>query len=131
MHEIKCPKCGTVFTIDEDDYVSIVNQVRDIEFKKELDEREALLKKEQDSDLKLIEMEVSKKHQEEINDLKFKIKDLESTIKIKDTELEQEINKVVAKKDQDILLLKNTIDLNDKEYILKEKNIYLNLVLMK
>ena len=123
MHEIKCPKCGTVFTIDEDDYVSILNQVRDIEFKKELDERESLLKKEKDSALKLMEMEVSKKHQEEINDLKFKIKDLESTIKIKDTELEQEINKVVMKKDQDILELKNTIDLNDKEYILKEKNI--------
>ena len=32
MNEIKCPKCGTVFQIDEMEYQSILNQVRDQEF---------------------------------------------------------------------------------------------------
>ena len=26
--ELKCPKCGTQFTIDDADYASIINQVK-------------------------------------------------------------------------------------------------------
>ena len=37
MNEIKCPKCGTVFQIDEDQYLTIVKQIKDREFEKELD----------------------------------------------------------------------------------------------
>ena len=36
MNEIKCPNCGTIFQIDESDYASIVKQVRDSEFNKEI-----------------------------------------------------------------------------------------------
>lgn len=32
MNEIKCPKCGTVFTVDESSYADIVRQVHDAEF---------------------------------------------------------------------------------------------------
>lgn len=39
MNEIKCPKCGTVITVDESDYESIVRQVRDEQFNHELHER--------------------------------------------------------------------------------------------
>ena len=35
MSEIKCPKCHTVFTIDEADYNSIAKQIRDNEFNNE------------------------------------------------------------------------------------------------
>ena len=28
MNEIKCPKCGTIFKIDESDYESILKQIR-------------------------------------------------------------------------------------------------------
>jgi uncharacterized C2H2 Zn-finger protein len=28
MKELKCPKCGNVFTVDESDYADIVNQVK-------------------------------------------------------------------------------------------------------
>ena len=40
MQEIKCPKCGEVFQVDESGYAAIVKQVRDEEFKKELEQRE-------------------------------------------------------------------------------------------
>lgn len=30
MQEIKCPKCGEVFQVDESGYAAIVKQVRDI-----------------------------------------------------------------------------------------------------
>ena len=40
MEEIKCPKCGEVFQIDETSYAAIVKQVRDTEFEKEIRQRE-------------------------------------------------------------------------------------------
>lgn len=36
MQEIKCPKCGEVFAVDESGYAAIVKQVRDAEFEKEV-----------------------------------------------------------------------------------------------
>ena len=41
MQEIKCPKCGEVFQVDESGYAAIVRQVRDKEIEKELSERKA------------------------------------------------------------------------------------------
>ena len=39
MKELKCPKCGNVFTVDESDYADIVNQVKTKEFQAEVDRR--------------------------------------------------------------------------------------------
>ena len=39
MAEIKCPKCGEVFSVDESDYNAIVKQIKDEVFKQELSER--------------------------------------------------------------------------------------------
>ena len=36
MKEIKCPKCGEVFQVDEAGYAAIVKQVRDKEFSEEI-----------------------------------------------------------------------------------------------
>ena len=44
MKEIVCPKCGTAFTVDEADYASIVQQIRNQEFNEELSRREKTLK---------------------------------------------------------------------------------------
>lgn len=41
MQEIKCPKCGEVFQVDESGYAAIVKQVRDSEFSREIAQREA------------------------------------------------------------------------------------------
>ena len=43
MHELKCPKCGSVFSVDEADYASIVSQVRGTEFNAEVQHRLAEL----------------------------------------------------------------------------------------
>lgn len=39
MKELKCPKCGSVFTVDEADYASILNQVKNAEFNAEVNRR--------------------------------------------------------------------------------------------
>ena len=36
MQEIRCPKCGEIFQVDETGYEQIARQVRDKEFEKEL-----------------------------------------------------------------------------------------------
>ena len=41
MQEIRCPHCGEVFQVDEAGYAAIVKQVRDREFTKEVERREA------------------------------------------------------------------------------------------
>ena len=43
MKELKCPKCGNVFQVDEADYASIVNQVKNAEFEAEISRRMAEL----------------------------------------------------------------------------------------
>ena len=39
MKELKCPKCGNVFTVDESDYVALLSQVKNAEFDAELRRR--------------------------------------------------------------------------------------------
>ena len=53
MNEIKCPKCGTVFQVDETGYADIVKQVRDQEFADELSERMQMLAREKEQALQL------------------------------------------------------------------------------
>ena len=36
MHEIKCPKCGEVFQVDESGYAELLSQVRNEAFEDEL-----------------------------------------------------------------------------------------------
>lgn len=42
MNEIKCPHCSQVFTVDENGYAALLNQVRNHEFQRELNERISL-----------------------------------------------------------------------------------------
>ena len=39
MAELKCPHCGQVFTVDGNELDSIVKQIRDSEFKHDVDSR--------------------------------------------------------------------------------------------
>ena len=39
MKELKCPKCGNVFTVDESDYAALLSQVKTSEFEMELTRR--------------------------------------------------------------------------------------------
>lgn len=54
MSEIKCPKCGEVFKVDQSGYAAILDQVRNTEFQKELKERENQLLNSQKNEVELI-----------------------------------------------------------------------------
>ena len=121
MNEIKCPKCGTIFQISEQDYDSILKQVRNEEFDKELKVREEVAKKEQEAAIKLTENAVSKKFSDEINKRELEIQELRNELKTKELESKLAINKALEEENEKIYELKN--ESNQNEYLLKEKTL--------
>ena len=86
MAELKCPHCGQAFTVDDTELSSIVKQIRDAEFERDLnarvDELREHLSREHELELKskLAESEGKKneKYETEINKLNEDKKNLES-----------------------------------------------------
>lgn len=138
MQEIKCPKCGEIFQVDESGYAAIVKQVRDKEFEKEISSRESQFQNEKDAAIKLAQSETEKKYQEmlinkekelydtttkknvEIMELKAKLDSYEKdkTLELNNFEINKE--KALAEKDKKIAELTNKIESNEKENLLKE-----------
>ena len=119
MNEIKCPKCGTVFQISETDYESIVKQIRDHEFEKELLLREEQYKKDKENSVKLAEVNAEKKLMEIVNKKEMEINQLKSELKTSEevlqNKLEKEFNEKLSKKDLEINELKKEIELSDSK----------------
>lgn len=91
MNEIKCPKCGTVFQIDEADYDSIVKQIRDKEFDKEISSREEQHKVDRENAVKLAEAHIKEELGQELNKKDLEISELKLSLKVNE---EKTINKV-------------------------------------
>ena len=119
MNEIKCPKCGTVFQIDEDDYVSILKQVKDQEFEKELKVREEKQKAHEESLMK----DMEKKMGDMIHAKELEIKDLNNKLELKKAETDLAIKTAVTEKEKEIDLLQNELQLKEKEHELEEKKL--------
>ena len=66
MHELKCPKCGSVFTVDEADYASIVSQVRGNEFDAEIQRRIVELHRQEEAQRQAREAQAGQKHLQEL-----------------------------------------------------------------
>ena len=141
MQEIKCPKCGEVFQVDESGYSAIVKQVRDKEFSKEIQNREAQFESEKESAIQLAKLEAEKmfneklnKKENELNEIEVKkdkeIAELKNKLATFDKDKELEINKLIAKlntelseKDSHIATLKGEKALTEKECQLKEQSL--------
>lgn len=135
MSQIKCPNCGTIFQIDESQYHDILQQVRNEEFEKELQEREQnsnaliqsklekeyeskILKKEQEiislkekleSNSQLVKAETEKELQEQLNKKDIEISKLEQNQKLQENKLNN---------------LKNNISNNEKVLKAQLENVY-------
>lgn len=138
MQEIKCPKCGEIFQVDESGYAAIVKQVRDKEFEKEISSRESQFLNEKEAAIKLAQSETERKYQDiiiskekelfnttaqknvEILELKAKIESYEKDKNLELNKFEIEKEKALAEKDKQIAELTNKIETNEKENLLKE-----------
>ena len=137
MQEIKCPKCGEVFKVDESGYASIVRQVRDIEFEKELSRRCSEIENNNKSAIKLIESEQKNeldralaKNKDLLLQKEIEIEKLNSRIERAEAEKElavalalKDMEKEIADKNSEITKLKGDIELKDRENKLNESNL--------
>ena len=119
MNEIKCPKCGTVFQINESDYNSIIKQIRDKEFLNEISVREEQYKIDKENAIKITKSEIEKELLNRINNKDIEINNLKNELNIKEEQtinkLENEYKDIVNKKNLEINDLKNKIKIKDKE----------------
>ena len=97
MQEIKCPNCGEVFQVDESGYAQIVRQVRDAEFKKELDRRARELERSKESDLTIARMEQDKRHSRELAEKEQLIRQLRSQLADSETAKKLAVSEAVQK----------------------------------
>ena len=72
MAQIKCPHCGKAFTVDESEYASIVKQVRDAEFERDIEERVRLVEKNQGSAVAAAEARAREAAQADLADVRSK-----------------------------------------------------------
>lgn len=120
--ELKCPNCGTPFIIDEADYASIVNQIKNAEFDKELGKRTyelrmqlkaenetLVLKKQQEFNSRISEQEKDMlKKQSEIERLQAELTRIEKEKKL-------EFDKELAKKESEITALKASLSQGEQQ----------------
>lgn len=122
MKELKCPKCGSVFTVDEADYASIVNQVKNAEFNEEVNRRLQELHERHKAEELLAIAQVEKDYQEALGKKELEIKEKEARIGLlngKLSEAEQtkraELSLALAEKDKEINSLKASINENESK----------------
>lgn len=99
MKELKCPKCGSVFSVDEADYAFILSQVKNQEFEAELRRRMTEI----DSRHKTEQQLASAKKEAEIAQLRSRLEAIAA-------QKESEKNLALAAKEQQIARLNATIE---------------------
>ena len=152
MQEIKCPKCGEVFQVDESGYAAIVKQVRDREFEKELLQRNSSFDSEKENAVQIAvlntqaekdriidelrqklalsdakaEAEIEKIRSDNLKKLTEKdneITELTSRMKIDRANANSAVEKAVQEKLGEIQQLKNDLRLEQNKSELKEKSL--------
>lgn len=141
MQEIKCPKCGEIFQVDESGYASIVKQVRDKEFTKEIESRKAQFEAEKDNAVQLAKLEAEKlfneklskketelaetevKKDKEIAELKNKLANFDKDKELEINKLMTKLNNELTEKESHITTLKGEKALTEKECQLKEQSL--------
>ena len=120
MKEIRCPRCHSVFQVDEADYASIVSQVKTEEFNAEIERRMAELQKqyraEQRADALKFEQELQKKmsaKELEIGKKDGEIDRLKTQLATMSQAKELELKAELAKKEEEITRLKGEIAQSD------------------
>lgn len=120
MNEIKCPKCGEVFQVDESGYAAIAKQIRDKEFHKDINDYKANLDKARENADELVRAKTESEYKDiltgkdaEIAELKAQIesmaKDLKTQVDSMKKDQKLAVAEAVAKKEQELSEKNNEI----------------------
>lgn len=110
MKELKCPKCGNVFQVDDAEYASIANQVKTQEFEAELERRIAEHQALYEAEQLLESTKVEKNFQENLNKKDQEIAQLKNELNNITTQKDSEMTLALAEKDKKIAELNAAID---------------------
>lgn len=115
MQEIKCPKCGEVFQVDESGYAAIVQQVRDREFNKEITKKEEDFLREKETAVELAVSKAEASKEKEIEELRRSLEISAANSKSELARLRAENELALAEKDRKISLLNGQIEKSGTE----------------
>lgn len=127
MNQLKCPNCGKMFTVDEAEYASIVNQVRTAEFEEDLHRRVKEMERtkaaEQESAVMKarseMRVELSKKEQV-ISQLKADISKNEMDKKVAVMEEQRRNQDLLLAKESAIRDLENKVEREKSDALVRE-----------
>lgn len=110
MKELKCPKCGNVFQVDEADYASIVSQVKNAEFEAEIQRRIAELDERHKTEQELATAKTEQSFQSQLSkkDIELGAKDAE--IERLKSEKDSELTKLKGEMESEIARLKSQLE---------------------
>lgn len=137
MQEIKCPKCGEVFQVDESSYDRIAQQVRNKEFEKELKRQKEAQDAAHKNEIEMVRLQDEKdyntslrKKDDELSKKEQRIQELQAQLKANETEKALAVTQAVEEKKEElsqkiteIEKLKGELESREKENLLKEKSI--------
>ncbi len=135
MQKIKCPNCGEVFAVDESGYAQILQQVRDEEFERAVQQREKVLAEIKENELKLARMEQQEKFHQAmavkeaemarrdglIEQLKARISGIETEKKLAVTEAVREKERELSQRVTEITELRGRLASRETEHELREQ----------
>lgn len=110
MREIKCPKCGNVFSVDEADYAAIVSQVRNAEFDAEIKHRMEEAHERYKTEQELVAAKKEQLFQSQLNQKERELSAKDAEIARLANERKSEILKLQGEKDAEIARLKSLLD---------------------
>ena len=132
MKELKCPQCGSVFSVDEADYASIVSQVKTQEFDAEIKARLSEIQKQSEVKQEAESLKLTHNFQDKLNAKDLELSQKENEIVKLKAQLDSfnqtkqlEINAERLKANEEIAKLKSVIEQNENKVrvaILEEQN---------
>ena len=94
MNKIVCPHCHNTFEIDNQDYASILNQVRDKEFEKQVKLNDERKEKEKQDALELLKIKMDNEKSITLKVKEDEINKLQATLKNQEQEREAKIAQI-------------------------------------
>lgn len=100
--EIKCPKCGTIFTVDENEYATLLEQVRTKEFDASVEKETDRIMRDMKKDAELAAMKAAAENAKIVAERDTCIAELKAKLEHESENLTYKIEKAVAEKEKEI-----------------------------
>lgn len=110
MKELICPNCHKAFTVDEADYASIVNQVKNTAFNEEVDRRIAELREQHKAEQALATAKTEQSFQHQLSKKEIEIGAKDAEIERLKSEKENELTKLKSALSAEIEVLKTQLE---------------------